>query len=387
MNSTVPSAMRKQLWQEETWEDMAVQEFFHVSGLTGTTKSEKDVPNACVHIIEDLAKSTGDRVTYGLLQKLGENSGVTGNNELEGNESKKNVPEDKIYIDQYRVATREAGTLEEQEAAYETRKASKTVLAARLSEMITRQFFLKLAGIGNASLVDVNGVAYSAAFDDGASKVNWSNDAKEISDANQVAGTGPRYVAAAGCASISNSTIMTPTILAKAVVKARLATPKVQPIKYKGQTYYVCIMHDWQYEDFIAHSDVKAALQNGWWRGEKNPLFSGADIVWRGVIIKKHEYIPFLDISALSSGYKHFNVALGTNYGADCFRSLLLGRQAAVMATTKDKLSWAERDFDYGDKEGIKIGFKAGIKKPAFTTDSVSKEYGVIAIDTGATPL
>ena len=169
-------------------------------------------------------------------------------------------------------------------------------------------------------------------------------------------------------------------VVSKAKTKAITAGPKIQPLRIDGMNYYVMFVHPWQAYDLKnASGSVWAQAQReAQIRGDKNGIFTGALGVWDGVILFEHEYVP------TAQATKDFATS-GTAVPASvtAFRSILCGRQAGVMAKAKNENEWVEEKFDYRNKTGFATGLIGGIQKTTFN----SKDYGVIAVDTGATDL
>lgn len=335
--------------------------------------------NNIIEVKSDLAKSNGDRVTFGLTLKIG--GGITGDSELEGNEKAITSYAQSVVIDQLRNAVRLTGKLDEQKNAYDMRKDAKDQLAKWKQEVIERQIFMKLGGVTELDLTDAAGVLYSDAASYGGA--TFSNSANAVPAADEAAGSGTRYVCAksTGIDAIADTDVLTPAMISKARVKAKissLGTPAIQPLRVDGQDYYVMYIHPWQAWDLKnATSSVWAQAQrDAADRGSKNPIFTGSLGIWDGVILHEHEYVPTCQSSA------NFTSS-GTACNARVFRALLCGRQAAVFAECQNPNGWVEKDFDYENKTGFATGFIGGIQKTAFN----SIDYAVISVDTGATSL
>jgi len=368
-NTQSINALRQEIWQKELYADVIDKLYFTENKMMG-----KD-DNNIVQLKDELQKKRGDTITVGLTAKLS-GAGVTGDSELEGNEEAISAYSDAISIDQWRTAVRLTGKLDEQKNAYDMRSDAKNKLSIRLQEYIERQVFLKLAGVNNTSLTDVNGVTVGA-------RATWSNSPDRVPNADTASGSGDRYLCAnsSGADSLSTSDIITPALIQRAAIKARLASPKIKPLRIEGKDYYVMFIHPWQMYDLRQDSTMSAALKDAWWRGKNNPLFTNASLVWNQVIIHEHEYVPYLDIS--EAGNNFYSSSSGTDFSADCFRALLCGQQAIALAKCKYDQGWVEEKFDYGNKTGFATGLLGGIQKITFN----SKDYGVIAVDTYATNL
>ena len=370
MSNTVSiDALRPEIWAKETYADVIDGLSFMKDGIMGTGS------NNIIQIKEELKKGKGDTVTLGLFAKLGAAvRPITGDNEAEGNESAISSYSESILIDQARFPVRLTGKLDEQKSAYNLRMEAKEKLTIQMQEFIERQVMLKAAGVTNTTLTDTAGTIVAA-------DAAWSNTPTYIPDADTAAGKGDRYLCAdtAGADSLATTDLITPALISKARVKAQLASPKLIPLRTDGRNYYVMYIHPFQAYDLKRNAEFAQAMREAQVRGEKNPLFTGALGVWDGVIIREHEYVPFLDISV--AGHSFRGAATGTNFTADTCRAMLFGAQA--IGFVKASTSWVEETFDYKNKVGFCIGIIGGIQKVMFN----SKEYGVIAVDTAITDL
>lgn len=363
-------AMRPEIWQAELYADVIDNMYFTANGMMGTGA------NNIIEIKDDLMKKNGDSITFGLTAKL-TGSGVSGDDELEGNEEAISAYSESIAIDQKRFAVRLTGRLDEQKNAYDMRMDAKEKLSIRLQEFIERQFFLKLAGVTNTSLTDIAGNVVGT-------DCAWSNTPDYIPDADTAAGYGNRYLCAdyaAGADSLAPTDLLTPALISRVRVKAANASPKIVPLKIGGKNHYILFVHPNQAFDLKNDATYAQAQREAGSRGDTNKIFTGALGVWDGVIVHEHEYVPFLDISVAGNSFR--GAATGTDFTADACRALLCGCQAAGFAKCQNKNGWVEKSFDYGNKTGFATGLIGGIQKIMFN----SKEYGVIALDTAITAL
>lgn len=365
-NTVSIDALRQELWRKEVFADRMDKLFFHNKQLMG----EGD--NVVVQVMNNLKKDQGDTVTFGLVGKITD-APVTGDNELEGNEIALNSYSESVAIDQFRFGVRTTGRLDDQKSIIDFRKQGREKIAMAQAEFIENQIFMKLGGVSTTTLTRVDGTTYSA-------NATWSNTATAVPAADEAAGTGERYVCAdaSGLDSIAATDIFTADLITKAKIKAQLAGPRIAPLRIDGQDFYVCFLHPWQVYD-LRHGSSSIwdqAQRDAQTRGNSNPIFSGSLGIYNGVILHEHEYVPTVAASAaFGSG--------GTAAGARAFRALLCGRQAAVMAEGSKSNIMDEETFDYGNKNGVAVNFIGGIQKPTFN----SEDYGVVAIDTGATDL
>lgn len=375
-NTQTISNLRPIMWQKELYQDVIDNLYFVKNGMMGSED------NNIVQLKDDLMKSKGDTIRYGLTAKLS-GTGVTGDAELEGNEEKISSYSDTVSIDKKRFAVRLDGKLDEQRAAYDLRSDAKNKLSIRMQEFIERQAFLKMGGVQNTSLTDVNGNVVGT-------DALWSNSPAVISLTDETAGFGARYLSAGydpASGTGNNSTLtagvslITPQLISRLRVKAQLASPKIQPLKIGGKNYYVLFLHPWQALDLKNNEFWKQTLQRADIRGDDNRIFTGALGVWDGVIIHEHEYVPFLNVTTLAGTANFAGSGAGLQASVNVCRALLCGAQAVGFAKAQYENGWVEKDFDYRDKTGFATGLLGGIQKVTFN----SKEYGVIALDTAVT--
>lgn len=366
-NTQSASGNRAKLWYKQLFKDVMDELYFTEGGLMG----EGD--NHIIQVMDDLAKEKGDRITVPLTTKL-TGDGVTGDSELEGNEEKIEAYSEEVVIDQIRHAVRLTGLLDEQKNAYNMRMDAKEKLKTWYTEFLERQFFLKLGGVNHTSLKDTTGVVYSA-------RALWSNTPDVVPPATEDAGDGERYICAhaSGTNSITTAEIITPQLLSKLKVKARLCSPRIRPLRVNGKDYYVVFIHTRQAYDLKQNATFHQAMRDAEVRGKENPIFTGALGIWDGLIIKEHEYVPFLDVSAVSPD-NFAGDGGGTLANADLYRAILCGRQAAVLAKCKENKGLVEKTFDYDNQTGFAAGMIGGIQKIQFN----SKDYGVAYLDTSS---
>jgi len=377
MNSESIAALRREVWQKKLYKNIIDNLYFAVNGIMGTAA------NNIVQIKDELKKGKGDTVTFGITSKNGKASGVAGGAELEGNETKITPYAESVVIGQFRDAVRLSGLLDEQMNSYNMREDAKEKLSIRIQEFIEQQIFLKLGGCLNQTLTDINGTVLGT-LADGSNAMTWSNSPDKVPDADTAAGYGDRYLCADytnGADSLAATDLLTPGLISRAKIKAETSVPKMLKLRIGGENMFVMFIHPWQAFDLKNNATFNQARREAEVRGKDNPIFTGALGIWDGVVIKEHEYVPFLDVSA--AGHNFYAAAAGTDIGVDCFRALLCGQQAIAFAKCNYKKAWVEKLFDYDDQTGFASGLIGGIQKVLFN----SKNYGVIQIDTAATAL
>lgn len=303
-------------WARDLWVDMPREIYFG--------KFIKSDMNALIQEKRDLEGQPGDTVTFTLLNKL-TGAGVTGDATLEGSEEAMVFYSDSVSLDQKRHAVRLLGKLSERRTAFSQRESAKTVLKTWLAETIDNDIF--------------------TAFDVSPSTVIFGGTATST-------------------ATITAADKFTPSLIDKAVAKAKKASPKIWPVRLANRDYFVAVIHTDVSYDLRQDATWNQAQRDAQERGDDNPIFTGMLGCWNGTVVHEHEKIP------ISTTYG----AGGNLPGASNF---FLGRQAGVIAWGS-RPEWWEKEFNYGNSVGFAIGAIWKMKKAVFNT----VDHAFIAIRT-----
>jgi len=345
---------QKTVWKLDLWKQARNMSF--------TNKFVGKGSNAIIQHITELKKSEkGARAVITLLADL-EGDGVAGDRQLETNEEPMKSYDQVIRIDQLRHANRHEGRLADQKSIVEFRNNSRDALAYWLADRIDQLAFLTLSGVSYAfknngatrvgSDLPFLEFAADVAAPSSFRLVRWDGTNKAL------VGTGPSGVAAA----------------TNAVTAADLPMWEmfVQLKAYAKEQYIRGVMMDGGAEGYHAFLTPKAMaalkldptymrnLRNAQARGNSNPLFTG-DVV-RIDDIYLHEFRHVFNTSGLASGSKWG--AAGT---VDGCQVLFLGAQAMGMADLGNP-EWVEKEFDYGNQQGISTQKILGFLKPRFNS-------------------
>jgi N4-gp56 family major capsid protein len=363
-------ANRPELWRKALYKDVMAELYFMKNKMMGTDD------NNIVQLKDDLKGKKGDTIDFSLTAHLTGN-GVTGDGELEGNEEAVSSYNETVAIDQLRHAVRLTGALDEQKVAYAMRTDAKSKLRDWLVNIKERMIFLKLAGVNNTTLTNVGGDTVGA-------RCAWSNTPAYIPDADTNAGYGDRYLCAdyaAGATSLAATDLITPLLLTMLQTKAKLANPKIVPLRIDGKNKYIVFINPLQAADLVNNAVWAQAQREARERGSSNPIFTDALGEWRNMIIIEHEEVPWLDVSVALHSFR--GAAVGTDFAVDACRAILCGRQALALAECTNPNGWVENTKDYKNKTGFATGIIGGMQKTVFN----SKEYGVCVLDTAVTAL
>lgn len=339
MNTQSISALRASVWYKKLFAD--------VSTILFMDKFMGEGENNPIQVITDLKKQPGDNITVPLTVKLS-GAGVSGDDELEGNEEEIVSYSFNASIDQLRNAVRLKGRMDERKVAYSMRSDAKEKLKIWWAERFDREILSKLSG-------DTTGALTSSSLHANTPTAPTSN----------------RSVWAGGVSADNSLTAamkMDTKVLDAAKQKALLASPKVRPIRmedsaYKGEEIYVAILHPYQFTDLKQDPVFNQTVREAAERGKSNPLLSGNSGIYNGIILHQHELAYTF-----------------TNGGSvACARGLLLGQQAGVFLKGRDA-EWVEKSFDFGNKWAIAAGYIFGVQKTVFN----SADYGLITMATAA---
>lgn len=321
---TIAPELVQQAWAKDTWKAGVEQTFF--DKFTGTGA------DSIVQVRTELQKGDGDTINIPLLMKL-KGEGVTGDNQLEGNEEALIYRNFKVTIDQLRHAVRLRGKMDEKKTQINMRKDAKMALSYWLANIIDGQIFSALSANPTSDRVCYAGgkTSESAITADDKFTADLIGKAKRIAMADK--------------------------------------NTMIRPVKVDGHDTYVLVIDQYQARDLMNDEKWLNAQQYANVRGEKNPIFSGALGMYDGVVVHQSNDIIREAKGATDTLTSH---------------ALFLGAQAAVMAVG-DNPTWNEDDFDYHNQIGFEFGRIFGIAKPQFKFDGKNlTDFGCVNVITSS---
>lgn len=323
------NALTKKLWEEKLFRDTMKESYF--ARFMG-----KD-SNSVVMVKDELTKSKGDKITFGIRMRLS-GSGVEDGETLEGNEESLTTHDYSVSLKQYRHAVRDNGELTRQRAVFSIDQESIDALKEWGAEKIDDLLFT--AAITSCT------------------KIFYGGDATATTD-------------------LEAGDKITPPLISKVKTWAKTGgnrgqTP-LRPVKVDGKTYFVLVLHPDCIYDLRQDSVWAQAARDALPAGVDHPIFSGASYLWDGVVIHDHE-----NIDIYTTGGSGSDVCYATGF--------FLGAQALVWANGGEngrrKVVVAE-EFDYGNEHGYAWGMVSRAGKPVFN----SKDYGVIGVTVARTQI
>lgn len=360
----VNDALANKLWSKKL--DAEVSKATAISPLIGTSS------NSIIQLKTETQKAAGDKITFGLRRQL-IGDGVSEHEILEGNEEALATYSDAIFINElaHAVRVKNEQTIDAQRVPFSLRQEATDGLTDWYADRMSMAFFIQVAGF-TAPQIAFEGRTVTL------KPVHYGHN-------TPIAPTSTRRVFAddAGGSGydadedLTSADVFELTLIDKAVEKAKLANPKIRPVRVNGQNMYVCYLHPTQVTSMRTTTstgqwlDIQKAAQR---RGSENPIFSGALGVYNNVVLREAE---------------HVTPGVNSSTGAQITtvrRAILLGAQSAVAAFGKNKgptrYKRVEELFDYQRELGVSVQTIWGMKKTVYD----STDFGCIVISTYAAP-
>ncbi len=351
--TTVSSANRVQQWADD--------EFYEYVRMNPLKSLMGTGPDAAIQVKEELTKEAGDRITFSLVTRL-TGAGVTGDNELQGNEEALGNYGHQVTVGQLRNGV-VVGQFEKIKTKIDLLEAAKKMLRLWNMEQLRDLFLARMLSPVTDGLT-----TYAAATE--AQKDAWDL-------ANNPSASNQRILfgAAKGNESANDHSANLSNIdgtaddLHQDIVRlikrmAQSASPHIRPLvtggNEPGKERFVLLCGSLPFRDLQANMDT--VLQNADVRGEDNNIFSGGDIKVGNVIVKE---VPEMDRTPTNGGCLLENVGNGgTTEVEPCF---LLGAQALFLAWAS-RMSVKMDEFDYQNKRGVAVAEIRGCEKATFNS-------------------
>ena len=353
-DTTVSAGLKVQQWDSKFFKEyLEANRFKREMGTSS---------NNIIQLKSDLTKKKGDSVTFALVNRLS-GSGKTGSATLEGYEEEMDTRSFKLTVDKIRNAVRVA-EIDEKFSAISLRSAAKEVLMDWMMEKTRDQIITALGSINGVAFGTATQAQRDAWLDDNFDRVLFGD---ALGNTDSTGGT-VAYDFSDSLLAVTSGMTFGATELQLMRRIAQTASPKIRPIRTtEDERWFVAYTDSRCFRDLKADATIVAAQKDALQRGKSNPLFSGGDIMYDGVIVKE---IP--DIASLG--------AVGGS-GAAVSPVYLCGAQALGFAWAKKTTSKTE-EFDYGDKVGCAVEEIRGIGKMLFGSGSSDtadlKDHGVV---------
>lgn len=321
-----------------------------------------------IQTLMNLENDAGDTVTYDLVMAL-RMAPVEGDNILRGKEEDQKFYTDQISIDQMRGGVNTGGRMSRKRTLHDLRKIARRQQTEWWAQIFDELIFMYVSGRRGTN-----------------ADYHFPNDYPGFAGNAFVAPDNMHLMyggAATSKATLTAADKMDLTIIDRAQARAdtmgggTAGIPSIRPMRIDGEEHFVCVMHPWQ------EYSVRTNTATGQWldiqkaaaaaEGKSNPIFKGNCGMYNNTVLQKHKAV------ILSDDY-------GAGQNVKSARALFLGRQAAVVSFgskgTGLRFDWHEEMEDRGNQVVITTASIFGIKKTAFSIEGVSRDFGVISLDT-----
>lgn len=330
------------------WDDTFFAEYIRSNQFSKYFGTSMD---SMIQIKDDLTRKAGDSVVFATVRRL-VGAGVAGNTVLEGNEELLNARSLKVTVAALRHAVA-VSDWDAQKSVIDLRDAARDALMNWAKEKIRNDIIASLGSMTANADVQLTYAAASAA-----QRNTWlvNNTDRVLFGAavsNHVSG-----VMATALATVDNTADkMTAAALSLAKRRARTCSPHIRPIRVGAdEEWFVVFVPSLVFRDLMADPVIINSMQYAWDRGQNNPLFTGGDILWNGLIVREIPELPILHTGDTGGS----TIDVGFSY--------MCGAQALGIA-------WAQRtqsttnERDYGYFHGVGVQEIRGVAKMRFGID------------------
>lgn len=359
-NFALLTSEQKTAWSLSFWKQARNMSF--INKFLG-----KSANSMIQHITELKKTEKGARAVITLLTDM-EGDGVTGDSTLEGNEEALKSQDAVIQIDQMRNANRNEGRMADQRSIVAFRENSRDKLAYWLADRMDQLAFLTLAGKAYSFHTDgrarvgskLPGLEFAAdVVAPSAKRVGrWNNTTKEF-----VVGAGQNVVAATD----------TPAWELFVQLKAYAKENHMRGILEDGEETFHAFLTPQAMARLKLDPTYLQNLRHATAKGTNDKLFSGGTVKIDGIYLHEFRHVPNTRLAPTGSKFGGGAV--------DGCQMLFCGAQALGMADIGNP-EWNEKEFDYGNAQGISIAKILGFLKPQFDTmysGGTKEDHGVIS--------
>lgn len=350
IDSSDPAVVK--LWSEDIFRETFIQSYFgKFMGANQSAVMEGQTSyDSVVYVKTDLEKGDGDEVTMEFIPRI-IGDGVKNDEVLEGKEVALKVFTDKLTLDLYRQAIKDKGPLHRKRVPFDVANENRVFLEQWGAEKLDKECFAALRSSPTRvfyedSSGDIKNVTSLATAQAGLDNVQSRLNSFRIFAHMKAFAKRGGYDSATG---------------------ERLQNP-IKPIMVNGKPYYVLLVSDDVLVDLRTSAEYEQANREAEKRSSENPIFTGAEIVYNGVVVHAHEQVPIaLDggtPAALPWSHCHF-----------------LGQGALAVAFGM-RPYYTEDEFDYKKDKGIAWNCIFTVKKPVFKLKSSGNnfDYGCFSV-------
>jgi N4-gp56 family major capsid protein len=338
--------------------------------------------NSAIEKVTELNNTPWGYQAYLTLVPDDTSGGVVGDNRLQDREQAITSHDQALTFDLHRKAFMNEGTMADRSTWLKFAQLASDQLTYWAADMRDKLMMNTLAGVGyeyelDGSLRDTTKFEWSINRYAGDVSAPSSNRHFQVTDTSGTVGA------------VDHDTLLA-THVPKwdSFIEMRAALPmmRVKPIRGKwgnGMDMYVCIVHPYTMAQLKKDSTFQSNLRDAQVRGDKNPIFYGAETYMvDGILLISHRY-----------AYSTLGAASGSKWGSggtiNGARSIFLGAQAMGMVEIGGPV-WKTRQDDYDNRMGISMAVKLGMKKlvwPDQYAGNSNEDFGVVCLDHAVTPV
>ena len=329
----VGDAFTKKVFEEKTFKASIKESFW--MGRVGSLDTRGSMDNNGILTINSkLDGNSGDTVNIQHVPRLAYTA-ITESGTVEGNEGSLTPYNFQLILEEANVALRLKNTrINKGRVGFDWEQIHRQRVEGRGSEVIDEQLFTALQA------TDPNKVFYG--------------------------GSAPTSTA-----TLTTSDLLTPRKFVQVATWAETGGNRTQnsigKINMGGRRGYVGLIHNNVFYDLWNDSTIQNSYKDAGVRGDSNPLYREAELVWNG-----HAF------------FKHENIDIFTNGGAGAnvpyAKGFLIGQGAMAWAWGR-RPELVEDTFDYKREKGFNFCYTAAAGRPEFN----SLDYGVVGIYTART--
>jgi N4-gp56 family major capsid protein len=335
------------------WKKKFFREFVRENRFNKYMGSDASMP---IQLLTDLTKDRGDTISVPLITKL-KSGGVTGGQTLLGNEEALNNLEDRILVDKIRNGVL-VNEMEQQRTEIELLDAARPALMDWAKEKLRDDL------IGAMYAPNLDGKTLYANCTEPQKNAWLAANADRILFGSQLSNSSS-LVHATALATVDSTNDKLSAVVINLAKRLAVKTTNVRamrPIKVNDdEEWYVLLCSSLAFRDLQNDATIAQVNRDARVRGTDNPLFTGGDLMYNGVIIREVPEIPVI-------------TGVGTA-GIDVAACFLLGAQALGVAWAK-RTNPISETTDYGDKEGVGVEEIRGLKKLMYD----NKQHGMMTI-------
>ncbi|WP_336278490.1 N4-gp56 family major capsid protein [Bartonella sp. CB175] len=337
--------------------------------------------NNIIQLKDETSKASGDTINCNLRAQLIGN-GVSEGEQLQGKEEYLQFLSDRLVINElsHAVRVRNEGTIDQQRVLYDLRTEAKNGLVDWYADRLSMMFFIQVCGYTAKEMYFEGRTVSMSPVHYGFNKPTEPTSKRIVRPNQKTADEG-----------LDKSDVFTLQLIDQAVERAKLANPKIRPVRVDGENVYVLYLHPTQVTQLRTNTeagqwlDITKSIYSG--SRAKNPIFDGSLGMYNGVVLREAEHITQGVSSTITAKESSPNAVENVR------RAVLLGAQSAIIAFGKDRgvtrYKLVEELFDYERELGVGATTIIGMKKTRFafpTHEQAPQDFGAIVIPTYAEP-